>query len=227
MKLDYSTPFGYFFQDKGWPKALLIASLLTYTLIGAAPVMGWTIEITRRVVKNETPLVPVWRDWKLFWRLGGQFAFVNILWLLPLLAAVLGLYAVPAILIRVATDEAVLLGFGATLLCVTLFLLVYSIAYIFFLPVMMGALAVSASIQAAADPFHLWRAARPRWMGYLLVFLIVGVALFNVAFLAAAVTLFLLLPPLLVYLGLVTAHFAGQLARREEVAGGPGSRKFS
>lgn len=218
MKLDYYTPFGYFFHDKGWPKILLIASLLTYTLIGAAPVMGWTIEITRRVAKAESPLVPAWRDWKLFWRLGGQFALVNILWLLPLLAAVLGLYAVPAILIRVAADEAVLLGFGAMLVCVTLFLLVYSMAYLFFLPVMMGALAVSASIRAAADPLRLWRVAQPRLGGYLLVFLLVGVALFNVAFLAAALTLFLLLPPLLVYLGLVSAHFAGQLARREEVA---------
>lgn len=220
MKLDYSTPFGYFFQEKGWPKALLVASLLTFTLIGAAPVLGWTIEITRRVAENETPLVPDWSDWKLFWRLGGQFAFVNILWLLPLLAAVLGLYAAPAILIRVAADEAVLLGFGATLLCVILFLLVYSTAYIFFLPVMMGSLAENASIRAAANPFRLWRAARTRLLDYLLVFLLVGVALFNAAFLAAALTLFLLLPPLLVYLGLVTAHFAGQLARREEVVSG-------
>ena len=39
--------------------------------------------------------------------------------------------------------------------------------------------------------------------------------MFNVMLVAAALTLFLLLPPLLVYTGLVTAHFAGQLMRMD------------
>jgi hypothetical protein len=45
------------------------------------------------------------------------------------------------------------------------------------------------------------------------VFLIVGLALFNVVLALAAFTAFLLLPPLLVYAGLVCAHYAGQLER--------------
>jgi hypothetical protein len=51
------------------------------------------------------------------------------------------------------------------------------------------------------------------WLKYLMVFLIVGLALFNIILLVAAVTAFLLVPPLLAYAGLVSAQYAGQLAR--------------
>jgi hypothetical protein len=50
----------------------------------------------------------------------------------------------------------------------------------------------------------------------LLVYLIAGLALFNFMLVAAALTAFLLLPPLLVYASLVSAHYAGQLARLDK-----------
>jgi hypothetical protein len=213
--LDYGAPFGFLFRDKGWFKKFAIASLLTYTLIGAAPVFGWTIEIVRRVAQGEEPVIPELKDWKLFWRLGGKFAFVNALWLLPLLFAVLLLYGVPALLIGRVPDESTLLVFGGTLCCVIAFLFVYSIVYIFFIPPMMAALARGDSAWQAASPVRLWIIARPHFFEYLMLFLIVGVALLNVLFLLSALTLFLLLPPMLVYAGLVTAHFTGQLASQK------------
>ena len=91
-RLDYGAPFRFLFEAKDWLKKLALASLLTVTLIGAAPVMGWTVAIVRRVSRDEEPLVPDLSDWKTNWRLGGQFAFVNAVWLLPLLAAVIALY---------------------------------------------------------------------------------------------------------------------------------------
>ncbi|HVM71902.1 MAG TPA: hypothetical protein VMT91_09090, partial [Anaerolineales bacterium] len=83
--LDYFTPFTYLFKDKAWPKKLAIASLLTYSLIGAAPVLGWMLLIVRRVGQGQAQEVPELTDWKTLWKLGGQFAGVNAVWLLPLL----------------------------------------------------------------------------------------------------------------------------------------------
>lgn len=208
--LDYGAPFGFLFRDKSWLKKFALASLLTYTLIGAAPVLGWTIEVVRRVARGEEPALPELKDWKTFWSLGGKFALVNALWLLPLLFAVILLYGVPALLIGRVPDESTLLVFGGTLCCVIIFLLVYSIIYIFFVPPMMAALAGGDSAWQAANPARLWKIVRPRFMEYALIFVIVGIALFNILFLLAALTLFLLLPPLLVYAGLVAAHFTGQ-----------------
>ncbi|KAF0107776.1 MAG: hypothetical protein FD146_1407 [Anaerolineaceae bacterium] len=213
--LDYGAPFGFLFKDKRWLRKLLIASLLTCTLVGAAPVFGWTIEIVRRMAQGEEPAIPEFKDWKTFWKLGGQFALVNAAWLLPLLLAVLMIY-LPLFLLSHLPDEAVLATFAATFCCVSLFLLIYSIAYIFFVPAMMALLAKTGSTGQAMNPVRLWREVRPRFTEYLIVFLIVGVALLNVMLFAAPLTLFLLLPPMLVYAGLVTAHFAGQLARMNE-----------
>lgn len=216
MKLDYGAPFGFLFRDESWLKKLFITSLLTCTLIGAAPVFGWAIEIVRRVARGEEPVVPELRAWKSFWVLGGKFALVNALWLLPLLLAVILLYGIPVLLIGQVSDTSVIWVFGGTLLCVMVFLFVYSIVYAYFVPPMMTALANGNSAWQAANPLRLWKIARPHFMEYLIIFFIVGVALFNVIFLLSAFTLFLLLPPMVVYVTLVTAHFTGQLGMREK-----------
>ena len=210
--LDYFAPFTYFFKSKGWPRKFFIASLLTYTLVGAAPVLGWMIAIVRQVGQAQPPEVPELSDWKSFWRLGGQFAGVNALWLLPLLLAVILLY-LPLIFARSLQSGLFLPLVGVTLGCVLVFLLVYSIAYAFFFPAMQVLLARTGSTWQSADPRRLWKITRAHFMPYLLVFLIVGLALFNGILLLAALTAFLLLPPLLVYAGLVSAHYAGQLER--------------
>ena len=210
--LDYFAPFTYFFKSQHWLKKFVIASLLTYTLIGAAPVLGWMIVIVRQVGQAQQPEVPELTDWKAFWRLGGQFAGANALWLLPLLLAVILLY-LPLIFARSIQPGMFLAVFGGTLGCVLVFLLVYSIVYAFFFPAMQVSLARTGSTWQSADPRRLWKITRAHFMQYLLVFLIVGLALFNGTLLLAALTAFLLLPPLLVYAGLVSAHYAGQLER--------------
>lgn len=213
--LDYGAPFFFVFKDEHWFRKILIASLLSYTLIGAAPVFGWTIEAARRVAQDEQPILPEFKDWKLFWTLGGKFALANILWLLPLLLASLLLYGVPAVLIGVVPDESVLLLFGAALACVLIFLFVFSWVYIFFIQPMMVSLADGRSAWQSANPVSLAKIVRSRFIDYFLVFIIIWLAFINVLFMLSAFTLFLLLPVALVYAGLVTAHFAGQLGRDE------------
>ena len=210
--LDYFAPFTYFFKSRDWPRKFIIASLLTYTLIGAAPVLGWMIAIVRRVGRGEEPEVPELSDWNSFWKLGGQFAGANMLWLLPLLLSVMLLY-LPLIFARTIPPEMLMAVFGGTLGCVLVFLLVYSVIYAFFFPAMQVLLVRSGSAWQSADPLRLWKTARVHFNQYLLVFLIVGLALFNIMLVVAAMTAFLLLPALLVYAGLVSAHFAGQLER--------------
>jgi hypothetical protein len=210
--LDYFAPFSYFFKTENWLRKFVIASLLTCSLVGAAPVLGWMIEIVRRVGQAQQPEVPELADWKNYWKLGGQFAAMNALWLLPLLLALILLY-LPLLLARSIKPELLLAVFAGTLGCVLLFLLVYSLVYAFFFPAMQVLLVKTGSTWQSADPLRLWKTARAHFTAYLLVFIVVGLALFNLVLVLAALTAFLLLPPLLVYAGLVSAHYSGQLAR--------------
>jgi Protein of unknown function (DUF4013) len=212
QSLNYFAPFTYFFKSKDWLRKFIIASLLTYTLIGAAPILGWMIVIVQRVGRAEELQVPELADWKTFWKLGGQFAGVNTIWLLPMLVAAILLY-LPAIFVHAIPPGMMLTVFGAVLSAVLVILLVYSLVYAFFFPAMQVLLARGDSAWQSADPRRLWQTIRAHFIPYLVVFLIVGLALFNIILLVAAVTAFLLLPPLLVYAGLVSAHYAGQLAR--------------
>jgi hypothetical protein len=212
IMLNYASPFTFLFQDKAWLKKFAIASLLTYTIIGAAPVLGWMIETVRRVGRGEGSELPEWTDWKTFWQLGGQFAFINAVWLLPFVVGTILVY-LPLIFAGRLQGEILLVVWGGTLLCVLFFLLIYSIIYALFFPAMQVLLAETGSTWQSANPVRLWKTVRAHFTQYLIVFLIVGLALFNLMLIVAALTAFLLLPPLLVYTGLVTAHYAGQLVR--------------
>ena len=213
--MDYFAPFTYFFKSQNWLKKFIIASLLTYTLIGAAPVLGWMIMIVRQVGQGEAPEVPELSDWKSFWKLGGQFTGMKSIWLLPVLLASILLY-LPLIFVRAIRPEILPAVFGGTLGCVLIFLLVYSITYGFFFPAMQVLLVQTGNTWQSADPRRLWKTTRAHFIPYLIVFLIVGLALFNILLGLALLTAFLLLPPLLVYAGLVSAHYAGQLARLDK-----------
>ncbi len=211
--LDYITAFTFPFRDPKWLKKLLIASLLTYTVIGADPVMGWPLEIARRMGQGEPPRLPEWEDWRGFWRQGSKFLGVNIFWLLPLLLSIVLLY-LPLLVMDRLPDATLLALWGGLALCVALFLIVYSGLYVFFIPAMLVRLTRTGGIWASASPLALWRTVRPHFSGYLIVFALVGIGLTNIILFLSALTLFLFLPPLLVYLGLFTSHFCGQLARR-------------
>jgi hypothetical protein len=210
--LDYFAPFAYFFKDKNWPGKFLLASLLTCTIIGAAPILGWTLTILGRIGHGNAPEVPDLLDWKNYWKLGGQFALINAVWLLPVLLAVILLY-LPLVFVNSIKPEMLLVVFGGTLGCVLIFLLAYSFMYVFLLPSMMIQLVETGSTGQAMNPLRLWKLARLHFTEHLVVFLIVGVGLFNLVLLIAPFTLFLFLPPMLVYTGLVSVHFSGQLAR--------------
>lgn len=213
--LQYAAAFSFIFKDRNWAGKLALASLLTCTLVGAAPVIGWTVNIAQRVACGTEPIVPEFKNWRNFWKLGGQFALINAIWLLPLLLAVIIIY-LPLLLINTLPDEAILAVFAFTLIFVFIFLLIYSTIYIFVIPAMIVLLVKTGSPRQAMNPRRLLQVIRPRFMDYLIIFLVVGMALFNITLIVSFLSLFILLAPMLVYAGLVTAHFAGQLALGEQ-----------
>src|SRR5512136_2683886 len=106
--LDYRAPFTFFRDDQAWVKKFAVASLLVFTVVGITPVLGWTIEITRRVLQGEEAELPAWAEWRRWWKIGFQFWGLNLAWLLPVILSVLVPYLV-TFLVR-SLDEMIILG---------------------------------------------------------------------------------------------------------------------
>ncbi len=215
--IDYGAAFGFFLKDRGWFRKFLIASLLTYTLVGSIPVLGWSVEIARRALNREDEQLPGWDPFWGTWKTGYKFWLVNLVWLLPVLLSVLVLY-LPVIFARSLPGEQLLVIIFAALLCVLTFITVYTALVFFLEPAVLGILAEGGSLGTAVNPLNAWKRARRHLGPHLIVFAIVGLGLTTVISVLAPLTLFLLLPPMLVYAGMVLAHYAGQLARLEDAA---------
>jgi Protein of unknown function (DUF4013) len=210
--IDYGAAFGFFLKDKTWFKKFALASLLIYTLIGSIPVLGWTVEITRGVLTGGQTSLPDWSSFRSKWKTGYQYWLVNLVWLLPVLLCLL-VADLPLFLVNTFDPNRLLVVWSAVLCCALVFITVYGAAVIFLLPAALGLLAESGSLARAINPLNAWRLARLHPVPHLIVFLIVGLGLTTVISLLAPLTLFLLLPPMLVYTGMVLAHYAGQLYR--------------
>lgn len=57
--MDFGLALTYQFKDPDWPKKLLLAVLISLIpVIGWFFVFGWSLEVTRRVIQNETQALP-------------------------------------------------------------------------------------------------------------------------------------------------------------------------
>jgi len=212
QSIDYGAAFGFFLNDKAWLKKLVIASLLIVTLVGGVPLLGWCLEVTRRVGRGEPGALPEWSGFGSLWRDGYKLFVLNLTWLLPAIAATLSIY-LPAFFVRSMGTVELLVIWFALLACVLVFLTVYTAAVIFLLPAAMGLLAETDDLKVAINPVRAWRRARAHLGPHLIVFLIIGLGATTIISFVAPLTLFLTLPPLLAYTGLLLAHYAGQLQR--------------
>ena len=85
--MDFGLAFSYVFEDEDWLKKLALASVLCFTVIGIIPVLGWGLEVIRRVIKNEPEPLPDWSEF-------GQYLVKGLL-----VAVVIFVYSLPIIVV--------------------------------------------------------------------------------------------------------------------------------
>jgi len=218
MKLDYGAPFGFFLKDRAWFKKVALASLLTYTLIGITPVLGWTLQITRQVARNGEAVLPEWTGLRQYWKEGLKYWLLNLIWVFPILLAILSV-DLPIFFMRsMGASQWAIVELG-TMACMLAFMVAYLMPVLFLLPAALATLACTGSLRQAINPARAWRQCRAHLSAHLLVFAIIGIGLSTILSIVGLLTLFIALPPLLVYAWLVLAHFSGQLYRLEEPVG--------
>lgn len=84
--MNFGRAFTFVFEDPDWLKKVAIAGLvLLIPIVGGIAVLGWTLEITRRVIKGEGETLPEWSDFGGFIGRGFQALVVGLGYAAPLI----------------------------------------------------------------------------------------------------------------------------------------------
>lgn len=82
--MNFESAFSFQFQDPDWVKKILIAALCTLIPVaGGLFLLGWTLEIARRVIKDEPSVLP---DLELSENIvrGFQAAVISLVYMIPI-----------------------------------------------------------------------------------------------------------------------------------------------
>jgi hypothetical protein len=184
--MEFGRAFTFAFEDTEWLKKVGIAALvILIPVVGGIILMGWGLEITRRVINKEPQPLPDWNDFSSFLSKGFQ-AFVAVLaYILPIILIVVCgqvvtvAAGVGASAIGGSNDNAAGAAGGLAvivMICMYCFIALFGITVAIIMPPMLGNLAATGQLGAAfrfSEIFGLLRAAPGP---YLLSILAIAVA---------------------------------------------------
>ena len=181
--MDIGAAFTFIFSDSDWLKKAGIAALVfLIPLVGPILLLGWGLEITRRVISYDPSPLPGWDDFSAYLTKGIQAFVVNLVYLLPgILVAIL--MQIVSISLSLAVDSGTSSAGNSTggiavlvVLCLSCFMGLLFIAAGLLIPAAVGNLAFTGELSSAfrfKDILGLFRAAPGP---YLVVLLCVGLA---------------------------------------------------
>ncbi len=168
--MDFGLAFSYVFEDEDWLKKLALASVLCFTVIGIIPVLGWGLEVIRRVIKNEPEPLPDWSEF-------GQYLVKGLL-----VAVVIFVYSLPIIVVGSCNAGAGSLlnntgeDFAAPVIwiltiCLSCLYVIYGVGVSLFIPAALGNYANSGEFGSVFKLGEIFRILRANLGNYGLVFL--------------------------------------------------------
>src|SRR3990172_4870815 len=93
--MEYGTAFTYPQQDADWLKKWLIMAFVPLIpVVGGFLVLGYMVEIMRRVIKGETPVLPEWTDFGEYLKKGFMGFVVALVYAFPVIPPAICLCAV-------------------------------------------------------------------------------------------------------------------------------------
>ena len=173
--MDFGLAFSYVFKDRDWLAKILIPGVVVLIpVLGLFVVIGWALEIQRRVMRADPEPLPQLRFGK---HLADGFfvAVINVVYGMPLWIAYLliiilgqGSWAMPTPALGVASSSSP----SPLAVVLALFLmglgLLYSIFMSYILPAAYGRFALSGRLGAAFQFGEVWRTVRATPVAFLL-----------------------------------------------------------
>ncbi len=148
--MDFGKAFSFPFEDADWLKKIGIAALLLFIpLLGMLWVSGWSLEITKKVIRRDPEPLAAWDDFGGYLVRGFQVFIIGFVYALPVILATTCVSLVfPAAMDPNAADEA---GYAAiaAMVCVYCVVIIYSILLAFVIPAALGHFANEGKFSAA------------------------------------------------------------------------------
>ncbi len=174
--MEFGKAFTYVFEDDDWIMKTIIAALVSLIpIIGQITVMGWGLEVTRRVIRQEPNPLPDWSDF------GGHIVKGLVAWVIGFV------YALPIILIWICPtgllavagdDETVMTIYSVVSACFGCLTFLYAILLMLLYPAAIGKYVDTGEFGAAFRFGEVWglvRAAPGAFLMTILGALVAGI----------------------------------------------------
>jgi hypothetical protein len=169
--MDFGLAFSFPFQDEKWIEKILIAAVISIIpIIGWFAVLGWSIEIGRRVINGEQEVLPDWSDFGGLLTLGFKAWVAAFAFSIPLIVVwtLVGIFTAVAGSADGDAAGAIISFVSFCMICLTF---IYSIALLFFIPASYGRLAATDGLGHAVNVAALWKLISNAPSAYLIVLL--------------------------------------------------------
>jgi len=164
--MDIGRSFSFVFEDEEWIKKILLAAVASIIpVVGQFMVLGWSLDIARRVINNDpAPLTNPFDDFGGYLMLGLKAMVIGLVYSLPLL-----IFVLPGSIIGAnAESENVALALSV---CVGCFSLIYGILLALAMPAAYGILAATDNLGQALNPGKIIEVFRGAPAAYLITIL--------------------------------------------------------
>jgi hypothetical protein len=145
--MDFGKAFSFVFEDEDWLKKIAVGGLLSLIpVIGIFVVLGWGVEITKRVINGDPEVLPDWSDFGGYLTRGFMVFLVAFIYLLPVIL----LQACSSLpYLYEAADETLLTIFTIVTVCFGCLTTIYSIGAYLLLPAAIARYAATGEVSAA------------------------------------------------------------------------------
>src|SRR5688572_2204396 len=164
--MNFSRAFTYITEDPEWLKKVGIAALvLLIPIVGQITVIGWALEVTRRVINNEPDTLPDWSNFSDYLSKGFQGFVIAFAYALPILlvsGCAQGFAALPAMVQDNEAVETITMVVSIVSLCFSCVTILYELVLAFVLPAALGNFVATGQLGAGfrfSEVFGLLRAA--------------------------------------------------------------------
>jgi hypothetical protein len=209
--VDIGRSIQYWLQDPNWIKKVLIGGLLTLIpFIGWMIVGGYMIRTVQRVGSGMDQPLPEWGEWGDDLARGFKLLVLIIVWMLPV-------WAITILTIGLSVVDETAGGVAGIMLNCLVF--IYSIAFYFIFPILVGRLAAREQLTDGFDVSGIIQDAQ-KIPSQLLIFLVVYIAASVVAGFGIILCIIgVIFTSFIAYL--VIAHMVGQIGGMLGYFGGP------
>lgn len=173
--MDIGKAFTFVFEDEDWIVKVLIGAVLALTGIGFIPIVGYGMEVARRVVRGDPQPLPAWDDWGTKIVEGLLSAVIAFVWSLPgiLLGACVALILVPVGNRGAGQGETITI---LVMICYGFVVFLYSLLLALVLPAALTHYAVTRQFGAAFRLGEVIGLVRNNLGAYLMVLLVIILA---------------------------------------------------